>query len=61
MLKLVSGIAASFVGLAGAIALLLAAEIVTSAMAGLMFVALLGLYVGFGVLIALYRLVRRLE
>ena len=60
-LKIVAGIAASFIGLTGAIVFLLAAKMVTPEMALLMFVALLGLYVGFGVLIAVYRLVRGLE
>ncbi len=60
-LKLVAGIAASFIGLAGTIIYLLEAKIITPAMALLMFVALLGIYVGFGILIAVYRLIRRLE
>lgn len=60
-LKLVAGIAASFIGLAGAIVFLLAAKIITPPMAMLALVALLGLYVGFGVLVAVYRLVRGLE
>ena len=57
----VAGIAASFVGLVGAIIFLLANKIVSFAMAMLMLVALFGLYVGFGVLIAVYRLVGKLE
>jgi hypothetical protein len=57
----VAGIAASFVGLIGVIIFLLANKIVSFAMAMLMLVALFGLYVGFGILIAVYRLVGKLE
>ena len=60
-LKIVAGVAASFIVLFGAVVLLLVANLITPQMALLMFVALLGLYVGFGVLIAVYRLVRGLE
>ena len=60
-LKLVAAIAASFVVLAGAIVLLSEANMITPATALLMFVALVGMYVGFGILIAVYRLIRRLE
>lgn len=60
-LQIVAGIAASFAGLAGTIIFLAVAKIVTVEMAMLMLVALLGLYVGFGVLVAVYRLIRRLE
>jgi hypothetical protein len=57
----VAGIAASFVGLVGAVIFLLANKIVSFAMAMLMLVALFGLYIGFGILIAVYRLVGKLE
>jgi hypothetical protein len=60
-LIVVAGIAASFVGLVGVIIFLLANKIVSFAMAMLMLVALFGLYVGFGILIAVYRLVGKLE
>jgi len=60
-LKVVAGIAASFAGLVGVIIFLLVAEIVSFEMAKLMLVALLGLYIGFGVLIAVYRLIGKLE
>jgi xanthosine utilization system XapX-like protein len=60
-LKLVAGIAASFTGLVGMIIFLSEAKIITSAMAILMLVALLGMYVGFGILIAVYRLIGKLE
>ena len=60
-IKVVSGIAASFVGLAGTIIFLSGMEIVSFGMAKLMLAALLGMYVGFGVLIAIYRLIGKLE
>jgi hypothetical protein len=57
----VAGIAASFVGLVGVIILLLVNKIVSSALAMLMLVALFGLYIGFGILIAVYRFIDKLE
>lgn len=60
-LKIVAGIAVSFAGLAGTIILLSRMEMISVEMAKLMFAALLGMYVGFGVLIAIYRLIRKLE
>ncbi len=60
-LKVVVGIAASFTGLVGVIIFLSEAKIISFEMAMLMLVALLGMYLGFGVLIAVYRLVSKLE
>jgi len=60
-LKVVAGIAASFTGLAGTIIFLSAAKIISLGMAILMLVALVGMYVGFGILIAVYRLISKLE
>jgi len=60
-LKVVAGIAISFAGLAGTIIFLLAAKIISLGVAILMLVALVGMYVGFGILIAVYRLISRLE
>jgi hypothetical protein len=60
-LKIVAAIAVSFVGLAGTIVFLLVAKIVTAEMAMLMLVALLGMYIGFGILVAVYRFVCKLE
>ena len=60
-LMVVAGIAASFAALVGVIVLLASAEIVSFAMAKLMLVALLGMYVGFGILIAVYRLIGKLK
>ena len=59
-LKAVAGIVVSFAGLAGAIILLFETKVITFEMAMLMFVALLGMYIGFGILIAVYRLIGRL-
>jgi hypothetical protein len=60
-LKVVAGIAASFVGLAGTIIFLSVTNLVSFEMAMLMLVALVGLYIGFGVLVAVYRLISKLE
>ena len=60
-LKVVAAIAASFTGLVGAIIFLSERKIISFEMAMLMIVALLGMYFGFGVLIAVYRLVNKLE
>ena len=60
-LKVVAGIAASFIGLVGTIIFLWEMKIIGLEMAKLMLVALLGLYVGFGILIVVYRLIGKLE
>jgi hypothetical protein len=60
-LKVVAGIAASFIALAGTIIFLLIAKIINPGVAMLMLVALVGLYVGFGILIAVYRLISKLD
>ena len=60
-LKVVAGIVISFTALAGTIIFLLAAKIISSGVAILMLVALVGMYVGFGILIAAYRLINKLE
>ena len=57
----VAGIVVSFTGLVGTIILLSETEIISFEMAMLMLVALLGMYIGFGILIAVYRLVDKLE
>jgi len=59
--RIAVGIAASFTGLAGAIIFMLAARIVSVQMGILMLVATVGMHLGFGILIAVYRLVGRLE
>lgn len=61
MLIAVAGVAASFVGLVGVIIFLLTNKIVSSAMAMLMLVALFGLYIGFGILFAVYRFIDKLR
>ena len=60
-LKVVAGIAASFIVLAGTIIFLSEAEIIGFEMSILMLVALLGMYVGIGILIAFYRLIGKLD
>ena len=60
-LKVVAGIAASFTGLVATIIFLLGRKIISFEMALLMLVALLAMYVGFGILIAVYRLVGKLK
>jgi len=60
-LKIVAGIAGSFTGLLGMIIFLLEMKIISVEMAILMHVALLGMYLGFGILIAVYRLIGKLE
>ncbi|HEX9783079.1 MAG TPA: hypothetical protein VGA56_10185 [Opitutaceae bacterium] len=60
-LKVVAGIVVSFTALAGTIILLSEMKVISFEMAMLMLAALLGMYIGFGVLIAVYRLVDRLE
>ena len=60
-LKVVAGIAALFTGLAGIIIFLSVNKIVSFEMTILMLVALFGLYIGFGILIAVYRLISKLE
>ncbi|MGH7909940.1 MAG: hypothetical protein ACRENW_08860 [Thermodesulfobacteriota bacterium] len=57
----VAGIAASFAFLAGTIIVLSEAKIISVGMAILMLVALVGMYVGFGILIAVYRLIGKLD
>jgi len=60
-LKIVAGIVVSFACFVGAIVYLTRVRVVSFEMAKLMLVALLGLYVGLGVLIAAYRLMRKLQ
>ena len=60
-LKVVAGIVASFTGLVGTIIFLLEKKIISVEMAILMLVALFAMYVGFGILIAVYRFMGKLE
>jgi hypothetical protein len=60
-LKIAAAISLSFTGIVVLIMALLVERVITFQMAMLMLVALLGLYFGFGVLIALYRFVGRLK
>ena len=56
-----AGVFGSLVALTGLIVFLTASEIVTLEMAKLMLAALLGMYVGFGFLILVYLLIRRMD
>lgn len=60
-LKIIAAIVASFAVFAGSIIFLSVTKIITFELAKLMLVALVGLYVGFGILIAVYRLVDKLD
>jgi hypothetical protein len=59
--KLVVWIVASFMGLAGVIIFLLATMIVSVQLGILMLVMSVGMHLGFGILIAVYRLIGKLE
>jgi hypothetical protein len=61
VLRVVAGIVVSFSALAGTIIRLSQMEIISFTMAKLMLAVLLGMYVGFGMLIAAYRLIDKLE
>jgi hypothetical protein len=60
-LKIAAAISLSFTGIVVLIMTLLVKGVITFQLAMLMLVALLGLYFGFGVLIALYRFTGRLK
>lgn len=60
-LLIAAAISLSFTGIVVLVMALLLEGVITFQMALLMLVALLGLYFGFGVLIALYRFVDRLK
>ena len=60
-LKVVAAIVVSFAGLASTILILLQTEIIGLTVAKLMFATLLGMYIGFGALIAAYRLISKLD
>ena len=57
----VTGIAVSFFGCIAGIAYLAVAGIVTRQMATLLGVCLLGCYIGFGILIGVYRMINKLD
>jgi hypothetical protein len=60
-LKVVAAIVVSFAGLAGTIIVLLAMNVIGLTVAKLMLATLLGMYVGFGALIAAYLLINKLD
>jgi hypothetical protein len=59
--KLIVAIVASFMSLAGVIIFLLATKIVSVQIGILMLVMSVGMHLGFGILIAVYRLIGKLE
>jgi len=59
--KIVVGMAASFTGVSSGIIFLLVTKTVSAQLGILMLVASVGMHLGFGILIAVYRLVDRLE
>ena len=59
--NLIVGIVASFIGFASVIVFLLAAKIVSVQIGILMLVASVGMHLGFGILIAVYRFIGKLE
>ena len=56
-----AGVGASFVVILAVVGWLAAREVLTPQMAVLMGIATFGLYVGFGILIGVFRLINRLE
>ena len=60
-LKIALAVGASFMALVVLILYLAVRAVITPEMAMLMFVAMLGLYFGFGVLIAVYRFMSKLQ
>jgi len=60
-LKIAAAFSVLFFGLIALILYLAVEKVVTPQMAMLMFVALFGLYVGFGVLIGVYRFMSKLD
>jgi xanthosine utilization system XapX-like protein len=59
--RTVSLVLGTFFGFVGIIYVLALKQIATPQLAGLMVVALIGLYVGFGILILVYRLISKLD
>ena len=60
-LVIVAAVGASFVALAATIIVLAGMQVLTFTVAKLMIIALLGLYFGFGFLIGIYQVLRKLE
>jgi hypothetical protein len=58
---MVVGMAASFTALAGAVIFLLVTKTVSAQLGILMLVALVGMHLGFGILLAVYRLIDKLD
>lgn len=60
-LKIAAGCSVLFVALVATVIFLLAKQVITFQMALLIFIGLLGLYFGFGVLVAVYRFIDKLD
>jgi hypothetical protein len=60
-LRIALGVGGVFMALIALIIFLRVKSVITPQMAILMFVAMLGLYVGFGALIAVYRFISKLD
>lgn len=60
-LRIVAAVVSSFCAAIVLVLVLMVKQVITFQMALLMLVALFGLYVGFGILIAVYRFIDRLE
>jgi hypothetical protein len=60
-LKIALGMAGLFTGLAGTVILLMVTRVISIQVALLMLVAWLAMYIGFGILILVYRLISKLE
>ena len=59
--RIAAGVVASFAAVLALVAWLAAEQVVTPQMAVLMGIATFGLYVGFGILFAVFRMINRLE
>ena len=60
-LKVTGTVVVTFLSLVTLVIYLAQRPVITGPQAGLMVVALLGLYIGFGILIAVYRLISKLD
>ena len=60
-LRIAGAVVVSFLCLVGAVIYLAASRIVTPQLALLMLVALAGLYIGFGILVLVHRLIHKLD
>jgi len=61
LLQIIAGVVVAFCALIGTIIYLARSRIITVEMAILMLIGLLGIYIGFGIMIFAYRFVQKLE